>query len=72
MLGHDVILYAVVVHLKNDVFSISFPSPLYQGNTLLITNAITYPHCFLTAYKMTLRPSILAGMLDLKKQTYTT
>ena len=39
------------VRLKNDVFLISFPSPLYRGNTLSLTNVVTYPHCFLVAYK---------------------
>ena len=33
------------------VFSISLPSPFHQDNTLSLTNAATYPHCFLTAYK---------------------
>ena len=33
---------------------------------------ITYPLCFLTAYKMTSRPSVLAGTSDKKTQTYTT
>ena len=32
--------------------------------TLSFTNKITYPHCFLTAYKMMSLPSILAGALD--------
>ena len=32
-----------VCTLKNDVFSLSLLSPLYQGNV------VTYPHCFLTA-----------------------
>ena len=39
------------VHLKNDVFSLSLPSLFYQGNTLSLTNVITYPHYFLTPYK---------------------
>ena len=30
------------VRLKNDVFLISFPSPLYRGNTLSLTNVIHY------------------------------
>ena len=38
-----VLLY---VHLENDLFYISFSSTLYQGSTLTLTNAITYPHCF--------------------------
>ena len=48
------------VHLKNDVFPIS--PPLYQGNTLSLTNVVTYPHCFLTAYKRLWRWCVLAGM----------
>ena len=40
------------VHLKNDVFSLSLPSPLCQGNTLSLTNVVTYLQCFLTAYKI--------------------
>ena len=39
------------IRQKNDIFSLSLPSPLYQGNTLLLTNVFTYPHCFLTTYK---------------------
>ena len=39
------------VDLKNNVFSISLPSPLYQGNTLSLTYVVNYPHCFPTAYK---------------------
>ena len=54
------------VHLKKDVFSISLYIHLYQGSTLSLPNAVTYPHCFLTAYKMTSCPSMLAGVLDSK------
>ena len=32
----------------------------------------TYPLCFLTAYKMTSHPSVLAGTSDSKNQTLTT
>ena len=39
------------VHLKNDVFPISLPSPLYQGNTLSLTNTLTPLVNFLTACK---------------------
>ena len=35
----SVLLY---VHLKNDVVPILLPFPLYQGNTLSLTNGITY------------------------------
>ena len=44
----SVLLY---VHLKTDVLPISPPFPLYQGNTLSLTNALTYHVDFLTAYK---------------------
>ena len=44
----SVLLY---IHLKNDVFSISLLSPLYQGNTISFTNAFTYIVDFLTACK---------------------
>ena len=39
------------VQMKNDVFPISLPSPLHQGNTLSLTNAITSLVDFLTACK---------------------
>ena len=39
------------VHIKKEVFSLSLLYLLYQGNTLSLTNVITYPHCFLTTYK---------------------
>ena len=41
----------IYVHLKNDVFLIFFPSPLYQGNTLSLSPMSYCPYCFLTAYK---------------------
>ena len=50
------------IHQKRDVFYLH----LYQGSTLSLTNVVTYPHCFLTAYKMTSRSSVLAGMSDSK------
>ena len=33
---------------------------------------VTYPLCFLTAYKMTSHPTVLAWASDSKTQTYTT
>ena len=39
-------------------------SRLYQGNTLSLTNVVTYPHFFLTAYKRLLSMTVLAGMSD--------
>ena len=54
----------VGVYLKNDVISLSLLSPLYQGNTLSLTNVVTYPHCFLTAYKSLLRLPVLTGTWD--------
>ena len=42
-----------------------FPLPLHQGSTLLSQMSLSI--CFLTAYKMTSRPSVLAGTLDSKK-----
>ena len=54
------------VHRKG----MSFPSPFTfihpKVSTLSHSNVITYPHCFLTAYKMTSRPSVLAGTSDSK------
>ena len=52
---------ATLVQMK---FSLSLYLHLYQGSTLSLTNVVTYPHCFLTAYKMTSRPSILAETSD--------
>ena len=54
------------VHLQNDVFPILFLSPLYWGNTLSLTNVITYPHCFLTACKKLWRLWVSAGTLESK------
>ena len=60
----SVLLY---VHLKNDVFHISLPSPLYQGNnTLSLTKTITSLVNFLTAYKMLWRLCVIAGTSDSK------
>ena len=56
-----VLLY---VHLKNDVFSISFPFPLYQGNTLSLTNVVTSLVDFLTACKRLWCLCIVAGKSD--------
>ena len=46
----------------------TFPSPLTFNCTqvLSLTNVVTYPLHFLTAYKMMSRHSILAGMSDSK------
>ena len=59
-----VLLY---VHLENDLFYISFSSTLYQGSTLSLTFAVTYPYCFLTAYKRLCCLPVLAGTSDSKK-----
>ena len=59
-----------MVHVNKVVIfvsSISFPSPLYQGITLSLTNVITYLHCFLTAYKRLWRLTVLAGTSTKKK-----
>ena len=57
----SVLLY---VHLKNGVFPISLLLPLFQGSTLYLPNVVTYPDCFLTAYKMTSLLCIVAGTSD--------
>ena len=44
----SVILY---LHLKNYVFPISLPFPLYQGNTLSLTNVVTSLVDLVTACK---------------------
>ena len=54
------------VHLKNDVFPISLPSPLHQGNPLSLTNAFTSLVNFLTGYKRLWRLCIVAGTSDSK------
>ena len=56
-----VLLY---VHLKNDVFSISLPFPLYQVNTLSLPNVFTSLVNFLTACKKLWRPCVVAGASD--------
>ena len=64
-----------MVHVNKVVIfvsSISFSSPLCQGSTLSLTNIITYPHCFLTAYKRLRRLTVLTGTLDSKNQLLTT
>ena len=35
-------VYVFYVHLKNDVFSISLPFPLFQGNTLSLPNVDSF------------------------------
>ena len=40
-----------LTHLKNDVFLISLPFPLYWGNTFYLPNVITYLVDFLNAYQ---------------------
>ena len=39
---------------------------LYQGNTLSLTNVVTFPHCFRTAYKKPWHLPLLAGKSDSK------
>ena len=51
---------------EKDDFSLSLYLPSHQSSTLSLTYVINYPHFFLTAYKMTSRPSILAEMTDSK------
>ena len=58
-----VLLY---VHLKIDVFPISFPFPLYQGNTLSLSNCFTLLVNFLTVCKSLLHLCILTGSSDSK------
>ena len=53
-----------------NVFPIGIP--LYQGNTLSLSNCFTLIVDSLTTCKMLLRLGILAGTSDLKTQTYTT
>ena len=60
------------VQLKNDVFTLSLPSPFYQSNNLSLTNVVTYPHCFRTAYKNLCSLPVLAVASDSKTQTHTT
>ena len=48
-----------------------YPSPSTVVHTKVappLNNVIIYPLCFLTAYKMTSRPSALAGMLYSKNR----
>ena len=47
-------------------YPISFPSPLYQGNTLSLLNLFTILVNFLTACKSLRRLRVLAGTSDLK------
>ena len=57
------------MHLVHHVLyfiPISFSSPLSQGNALSLTNVVTYPHCFLTAYKRLWCLCVLAGTWDSK------
>ena len=54
-------------HRKRDAFSLSLYLLSHQGSTPSLPNFVTYPLCFLTAYKMTSHPSILAWASDSKK-----
>ena len=54
------------VHQKRDAFSLSLSLPSHQGSLLSLPNFVTYPVCFLTAYKMMSCPSFLAQVLDSK------
>ena len=47
-------------------FSLFYYLPSHQGSTLSILNFVTYPLCFLIAYKMTSRPSVSARASDSK------
>ena len=56
------------VHRKRDTFSLSVYLCSHQGSTRTpsLPNFVTHPLCFLTAYKMTSRPSVLAWAPDSK------
>ena len=47
-----------------DIFTFQIPFPLFQGNTLSLTNAQYSVVNFLTARKMMSHPSVLAGQSD--------
>ena len=67
---HNAIL---LKHLNRYVFSSPFTFIYTKvASTPSLPNGVTYPHCFLTAYKMTSCPSVLAGKSDSKNQTHTT
>ena len=51
-------------HQKKDAFSLSLSLRSHQGSLLSLPNFVTYPVCFLTAYKMMSCPSFLAQVLD--------
>ena len=53
----SVLLY---VHRKRDAFSASLYLCSHQGSALSLPNYVTYPLCFLSAYKITSRPSVIA------------
>ena len=55
-----------------DVFTFPNLPPLYQGNTLSLTIAVVSLVVFLNAYKTTSFLRVLACLLDIKTQTYTT
>ena len=54
------------VHLRKTTFSLSLYLASHQGSTPTLTDCVIYPLCFLTTYKMTPRPSVLAGTSDPK------
>ena len=57
-------VYVFYVHLKNDVFSISLPFPLFQGNTLSLPNFDSSLVNFVTAYKRLWYLCVSAGTSD--------
>ena len=58
----------IYLHLKNYVFPISLPFPLYQGNTLFLTNVATSLVDLYTACKNLRCMCVVAGMSDSKTQ----
>ena len=60
----SVLLY---VHRKRDAFPPSLYLCSHQGSAPTLPNFFMCPLCFVTAYKMTSYPSVLAGGSDSKK-----
>ena len=63
----DVAWWVVLIRrLKIHVFPILLPFPLYQGNTLALTNVVNSLVNFITAYKRMWHLCVVAGMSDSK------
>ena len=56
--------FRIYVHQKRYAFSPSLYLCSHQGNALSLPNLVTYPLCFLTAYKMKSRPRVVALAQD--------